>query len=375
MHKILPMNYNDLFVFVSNDEYKKLLARDFEELAACVNAGLNKSVLVLSGSILEAVLIEYFTSTSNNSIEGKRILDLTLNKLIEKAESEGLISKKAKELSSIVRDYRNYIHPAKEIRNTDSIDDESSVIAFSLLKMILKEISANYYKKYEHKAETVYNKIASDDFALPIFEDLVEKMNKSEINKLLSLLVNGYINRKKYDEDDFESPFQMSVHSIYSYYETIRPLVDNSIIKDHLHDFINQMTQGSNKVAFIYFDLFGSELNLLTQEQIQLVLKYIYSVLNGTYLRVINYRYTRTFEHLRLYKDNPGSEEKFMSLLISIVHALKSDKKNERVYLSIFKTLSEEIKNDDLDDYLKKRIDTIDYEYFKQKIDDYDLLY
>jgi len=351
------MNQNDLFVFVSNDEYKELLTRDFKELVECVNAGLNKSVLVLAGSILEAVLIEYFTSTASNNTESKRILDLKLYQLIEKAESEGLISKKAKELSGVVRDYRNYIHPAKEIRGLDSVDGESANIAYSLLKMILKEISANYYKKYEHKAEAIYNKITTDSFASSIFKDIINRMGKSEINKLLFLLLNYYKQSREYDDEE-DNPFSMSRYSIYSYYNKMRPFIDDEIIKKHLNDFYKEVEQGSEKMVFTYFDFFGHELNLLGQERKQLALKYIYKVLYGIYgnLRILDYKNTRTFEHLRLYRDEKEYRNEFMEILTSIAGGLKYlDNKHKSSYLSIFITLSEGMDKGNLDDHLKKK--------------------
>ena len=43
-------------------------------------------------------------------------------------------------LSHYVRDYRNFIHPAKEIRSTDHISQENILIMWSILKRLINEL-------------------------------------------------------------------------------------------------------------------------------------------------------------------------------------------------------------------------------------------
>ena len=49
------------FDFIADQKFRNLLNRDFQELKDCVTNGLSKSVLVLSGSVIETVLLEFFT--------------------------------------------------------------------------------------------------------------------------------------------------------------------------------------------------------------------------------------------------------------------------------------------------------------------------
>ncbi|MBK7871744.1 MAG: DUF4145 domain-containing protein [Saprospiraceae bacterium] len=93
---------------VSNIEYREILLRDYSELRKCFENNLYKSTIVLSGSILEAVLIEYYVSTGNSEKEANEVTKLKLFQLIDKAANDNLISERAKNLSSVVRDYRNY---------------------------------------------------------------------------------------------------------------------------------------------------------------------------------------------------------------------------------------------------------------------------
>lgn len=47
------------FDFISDDNFRNILQRDFEELNKCIEIKASKSVLILSGSIIEAILTDY----------------------------------------------------------------------------------------------------------------------------------------------------------------------------------------------------------------------------------------------------------------------------------------------------------------------------
>ena len=84
------------FDFIADQNYKTLLIRDFKELKSCVEHKASKSVLILSGSIIETLLLEYFTHNRPEGITKTQLLRKNLEDLIEYAVDVNLISVKSK---------------------------------------------------------------------------------------------------------------------------------------------------------------------------------------------------------------------------------------------------------------------------------------
>ena len=102
----------------------------------------------MAGSIIEALLYAKLTEKSITSYgvptrsgtANKALKDMALADLLFVAEQEKLVTPNSIHLSHYVRDYRNFIHPAKEIRSTDNISQENVLIMWSILKRLINEL-------------------------------------------------------------------------------------------------------------------------------------------------------------------------------------------------------------------------------------------
>ena len=103
------------FRFISDEQLRITVERDKKELDACLSQHVNKSALLLAGSIIEAILVDYFLAFPRAGQTAAATLDTNLAKLIEWAEQDGLISPRTKEISTVIRNYRNLIHPGRDI--------------------------------------------------------------------------------------------------------------------------------------------------------------------------------------------------------------------------------------------------------------------
>lgn len=65
---------------------------------------------------------------------------MALNELLSVVEQEKLIDHNSFHLSHYIRDYRNFIHPAKEIRSKDNITQENVLVIWSILKRLVDEL-------------------------------------------------------------------------------------------------------------------------------------------------------------------------------------------------------------------------------------------
>src|SRR5437899_5966906 len=120
------------FSFIADAELLQIVERDYAELTLKLfPAGAWKSTVIMAGSILEAVLFDRVADAKWNSTalasakvpldkktRSKRPMDeWTLENLIDIAGDIGLLPKDpANTIHQVLRDYRNFVHPKKEIR-------------------------------------------------------------------------------------------------------------------------------------------------------------------------------------------------------------------------------------------------------------------
>jgi hypothetical protein len=62
-------------------------------------------------------------------------------------------------MCSVIKDYRNLIHPGRLLRLGESVNEEGATVALSLARMVAKDISKKKAEKYGLTAEQLANKI------------------------------------------------------------------------------------------------------------------------------------------------------------------------------------------------------------------------
>lgn len=133
---------------IEDEELRGILKRDIFECAVSVLAGQNKSAIVLSGSIMEALLVyrlqkQGVQEFDIGSLLGrgprvKPVRDMILNELLEVGKKTGLLGAEEYHLSNFVRFYRNIIHPSCEIRRSYEINDQSARLMWNALLLMLR---------------------------------------------------------------------------------------------------------------------------------------------------------------------------------------------------------------------------------------------
>src|SRR6185437_2705492 len=139
-HNILA---SSMFDFIVIPEFREALEADYAEMQRCAQVKAWKSVHVLAGSIAEALLIDYLAATSHATRPSKDPLRFDLAQAVDVCKNEGLLTQRSADLTSVLRSYRNLIHPGRVIRLAEEQPTESSAtIALKLVSIIAAQVEA-----------------------------------------------------------------------------------------------------------------------------------------------------------------------------------------------------------------------------------------
>ena len=142
-----PVIISKSFHFINDSELRRIIERDYREIQKGVISDSWKSVIIISGGSIEAILLDLLTknlAVSQASTKAPAKTDLnkwTLNELIDVAVDTNLISSGIATLSHSVREYRNLIHPGVELRKGLKVEPEEGRIALSVLDMLIRDLS------------------------------------------------------------------------------------------------------------------------------------------------------------------------------------------------------------------------------------------
>ncbi|MCB4791854.1 MAG: hypothetical protein LHV68_08200 [Elusimicrobia bacterium] len=135
------------FSFISNTELRKILERDYLEIQRAYVSECWKSVIILSGGSIEAILMDLLLvneSSAKSSSQAPNKPDITkwdFSDLINVSVDLKLVSSGIEKLSHSLREYRNLVHPGREIRDKLTFDTEEAKIALEVLHILYRDLS------------------------------------------------------------------------------------------------------------------------------------------------------------------------------------------------------------------------------------------
>ena len=177
------------FDFINAPEFRDSLETDYRDMKKAFDSESWKVVHVLAGSITEAVLADYLLSTDYKERTGKDPLRLALAAMISACTEDKSLSNRVVDLSNVIRDYRNLIHPGRTVRLSESPDRDTAQVAMSLVEIIVRQIEENRQKSYGLTAEQLVTKVVSDHSSMTILNHLLCDMHDHEKARLLLELI------------------------------------------------------------------------------------------------------------------------------------------------------------------------------------------
>lgn len=139
------------FWFVENPSLRRLLSADRQELLRVYDAKAWKSTVILSGGILEGMLLDVLDRRKEQANEAYRQIKgrnpepldrWVLNELVEVAKAVGALGKGVGQLSHVLREFRDLIHPGRQLREGITISADEAEIAVLTVKICFRELAA-----------------------------------------------------------------------------------------------------------------------------------------------------------------------------------------------------------------------------------------
>lgn len=351
------------FDFITDDKFRIILERDYEELTQCLESKSSKSVLILSGSIVEAILTDYFLNFPPENYNKKKILGLDLYKLIELAREIELISQSTKDLSTVLKNYRNLIHPGREIRKSETFDFDTAVVAKSLLNIIVKEIRENYLNNLGYSADDLISKLQNDALSQTIFEKLLIKVHKSEKSKLFKILIDSELDN---------SPFSNQIENPKKYINILKSQIDREIVELQLKKIIYKIETGERWEVITYYDILHPEINYLNDEEIELILLYIlnaFSELAFDKDEITRFNRLNLFSSFGTHLTSESIKLEFLKLICRIVQNYDNDSYEYfTAYDQLINSVSSE-KKEKIKEYVLLNVNSYIHEPFYVKYD------
>lgn len=134
-------------------EMQRILANRWNECAGCIQNAFPLAGIVMIGGLLEALLIARVNQLDNKAPVFKaaaapkdkaghtlHLGEWTLKHYIDVACELKWISETHKDVSVILRDYRNYIHPHKEHQHKRKIEPRDAELLWNVGKTMMREL-------------------------------------------------------------------------------------------------------------------------------------------------------------------------------------------------------------------------------------------
>ncbi len=129
---------------------------------------------------------------------------MDLSEAIDVCKTEGVLSTRTADLCSVIKSYRNLIHPGRVVRFGEAAPSEGSAkIALAVVDLIVDEITKTRKAALGLTAEQILSKLRRDENALAILTHLLGETSERERERLLIELIPATY----FDLNALEDPF------------------------------------------------------------------------------------------------------------------------------------------------------------------------
>jgi len=144
----------DFSSLAGNQQMRDILARRWDECAKCVRAEAHLAGIVMMGGLLEALfvarankltdktLLTNATNAPRDKSSGKVVnyQDWMLDSYIRVGFELNWVTESAKDVADKLKEYRNFVHPAKELRCGVTLGLNDSTLFWQVTKVLARQL-------------------------------------------------------------------------------------------------------------------------------------------------------------------------------------------------------------------------------------------
>lgn len=143
----------DFAPLISDPAMQAILIGRWSECVVALSAGAPLAATVMMGGLLEALLLGRIHRESNKAPvfqspnapkdkhgKSKSLNEWTLKNYIDVVHDLGWISVSAKDVGEVLRDYRNYIHPHKQLSHGINLSTDDAALFWEITKSISHQV-------------------------------------------------------------------------------------------------------------------------------------------------------------------------------------------------------------------------------------------
>ncbi|MDR3519883.1 MAG: hypothetical protein P4L63_03295 [Candidatus Pacebacteria bacterium] len=144
----------DFSPLTSNLEMQKILDNRWSEIIKCLNCTAPLAATIMMGGLLEALFLArinklidkgpvYKAKAAPLDSKTKKVIPLErwmLNSYIEVGAELGWIRRPAKDIGIVLRDYRNFIHPERELSTGFTLEQEGALLFWQMFNQVSRQI-------------------------------------------------------------------------------------------------------------------------------------------------------------------------------------------------------------------------------------------
>jgi hypothetical protein len=144
----------DFTPLAANEEMRTILTRRWHECCKCVNAEAHLAAIVMMGGLLEALFVARANkmpvktplvnaiSAPKDKTTGKTVNyhEWMLDSYIKVGHELNWITHSAKNVADILKEYRNYVHPEKEMRHGVTLGFNDSQMFWMVTKSLVRQL-------------------------------------------------------------------------------------------------------------------------------------------------------------------------------------------------------------------------------------------
>lgn len=264
------------FDFITDRFFRQSLENDYQEMLKGVESMAWKSAQVIAGSVVEALLIDYLASVPNSARTSKSPLSMDLAEAISVCRAEKALTDRTADLCSVIRSYRNLIHPGRVVRlDEPEPGRESASIALSLVEIISEELAKTRRKQLGLTAEQLLSKLERDQDSLTIFKHIVLEASEFQRERLLLDLLPEAHERLHGPEEwhDVEA-----ADRVESAFETTFSTVSGMVKKKVVAEFVRVVREKDGAYVVRFTDAFfrAQMIEHVVADQRPMVLAYVF---------------------------------------------------------------------------------------------------